>query len=99
MRTYELGAGRLVLADCDSIESMRYAVDCGADMVGSTLAGYTDSAGTANKTHGAGPDLDLIRTAAAALPDYIPVLAEGRILTPAHALAAMRAGASGIIYV
>ena len=27
------GAGRLALADCDSIESMEYAVKCGADMV------------------------------------------------------------------
>ncbi len=83
-------AGRLVMADCDDAESVRYAMDSGAHFVSMTLAGYT-----ANRPMTSGPDLDVLREALAATD--APVLAEGRYQTPAQAQAALRIGASGVV--
>ena len=62
----------------------------GADLVGTTLAGYT-----AYTSKGDGPDLDLVARLAAALD--VPVIAEGRIHTPAQAAAAIGAGAWAVV--
>ncbi len=83
-------AGRLVMADCDDAESVRYAMDSGADFVSMTLAGYT-----ASRPMTVGPDLDVLREAIRATD--APVLAEGRYQTPAQAQAALRIGASGVV--
>jgi len=82
--------GVLVMADCDDLASAVAAAEAGADVVGTTLAGYT-----AARPRTEGPDLDLLRQVAAELPDH-PVIAEGRIHTHAHARAALEAGAHAV---
>lgn len=78
-----------VMADCGSFEDVLAAVDAGADIVGTTLAGY---AGSRPLTKG--PDLELIRQVADAVT--LPVVAEGRIHTPAQVAAAMACGADAV---
>ena len=83
-------AGRLAMADCDTVASAEEAVAAGADLVGTTLAGYTSG-------HAAtiGPDLDLLREIAEVIDE--PIIAEGRYQEPWHAQAALRAGATGVV--
>lgn len=81
----------LVMADCGSVEDARSAADAGADLVGTTLAGYT---GERPRTDG--PDLDLLAELVAALPG-LPVVAEGRIHTPVQARQAVDAGAHAVV--
>ena len=83
-------AGRLVMADVATVEQGRAAVGAGADLVGSTLAGYTDDGPIPE-----GPALDLVGALAAALP--VPVVAEGRIGTPEQAADALRRGAWTVV--
>lgn len=80
----------LVMADCSTVEEGVAAAAAGAELVGTTLAGYT-----AYTTKGAGPDLDLVRDLAARTS--VPVVAEGRIHTPDQAAAAIRAGAWSVV--
>lgn len=81
----------LVMADCGSLKDAFNAVEAGADLIGTTLAGYS---GEREKTQG--PDLDLIAAIAAAELDR-PLIAEGRIHTPAQARAALDAGAFAVV--
>ncbi|WP_440102236.1 N-acetylmannosamine-6-phosphate 2-epimerase [Glutamicibacter mishrai] len=81
----------LVMADCGSLDDALAAAEAGADLIGTTLAGYT---GERNKTEG--PDLELIEQIAAANLG-LPLIAEGRIHTPAQARAAMDAGAFAVV--
>lgn len=81
-------AGKIAMADCSVISDARQALDEGAEMVGSTLSGYT---GGPEPTE---PDLDLIR-AMRALTPY--VVAEGCIRQPHHASAALKAGARLVV--
>ena len=83
--------GVLAMADCDDVDSAVAAAEAGADLVGTTLAGYTPS-----RTKGAGPDLELVRLLAERLPGT-PVVAEGRIHTPDQAAAAVAAGAHSVV--
>lgn len=81
----------LVMADCGSLADARSAREAGVDLIGTTLAGYSgDRAPTQ------GPDLDLVREVADQVPD-LPLIAEGRIHTPAHAAAALDAGAYAVV--
>lgn len=81
----------LVMADCGSLPDALAAAEAGADLIGTTLAGYT---GERPKTDG--PDLELIDAIAHThLP--APLVAEGRIHTPAHARAALDAGAYAVV--
>lgn len=81
----------LVMADCGSFDDAAAAVHAGADVVGTTLSGYT---GERPKT--SGPDLDLLGRIAAA--DFgVPLIAEGRIHTPAQARQALDAGAFAVV--
>jgi len=80
----------LVMADCSTFDEGVAAEAAGADLVGTTLAGYT-----AYTTKSDGPDLALVGDLVAALK--VPVIAEGRIHTPAHAEAARRAGAHAVV--
>ena len=82
--------GALVMADAGSFDDGLAAQDAGADIVGTTLAGYTEE----NDTHD-GPALELVSALAARLT--VPVFAEGRIHTPAHASAAIEAGAFAVV--
>lgn len=81
----------LVMADCGSLADALNAAEAGADLIGTTLAGYS---GERPKTDG--PDLDLLAAIAAA--DLgVPLIAEGRIHTPAQARAALDAGAFAVV--
>ena len=80
----------LVMADAGSLEDGLAAQDAGADVVGTTLAGYT---GERDKTEG--PDLELLEQLTAKL--NIPVFAEGRIHTPAQAREALDCGAYAVV--
>lgn len=79
----------LVMADCSTFDEGVAAASAGADLVGTTLAGYT-----AYTEKGDGPDVALVGDLSAALD--VPVIAEGRIRPPAQAAAAMRAGAHAV---
>lgn len=81
----------IVMADCDSVEAALAAAEAGADIVGTTLAGYTPA-----RAKTPGPDLELLAELTQALPG-IPVIAEGRIHTPAAAAAALAAGAHAVV--
>lgn len=80
--------GRIAMADCSILPDAERALLEGADVVGSTLAGYT---GPVEPTE---PDLDLV----AAMRRLTPhVVAEGNIRTPAQARQALIAGASMVV--
>lgn len=79
----------VVMADCGSLEDAVEAERAGADILGTTLSGYT---GERPKT--TGPDLELIAQMAARCTR--PVMAEGRIHSPDQAAAATRAGAFAV---
>ena len=81
----------LVMADCGSLEDAAAAADAGADLIGTTLAGYT---GERAKTQG--PDLELLEQIASAELGR-PLIAEGRIHTPAQARQALDAGAYAVV--
>ncbi|GAA4491810.1 N-acetylmannosamine-6-phosphate 2-epimerase [Microbacterium panaciterrae] len=82
--------GALVMADTGSLDDALAAVEAGADCVGTTLAGYTS-----DRPKLAGPDIELIGLISAAVG--VPVLAEGRIHTPAQAAEAIAAGAFSVV--
>ena len=82
--------GKLALADVSTFDEGRAAEAAGADMVSTTLSGYTPYTPQI-----AGPDLALVAALAARLS--IPLLAEGRIHTPAEAPAALEAGAFAVV--
>ncbi|HMS55831.1 MAG TPA: putative N-acetylmannosamine-6-phosphate 2-epimerase [Fimbriimonadaceae bacterium] len=81
--------GRLAMADCDSMDSVGFSLEAGADIISTTLSGYTSE--TPPMT---GPDLELVREAARVSPF---VIAEGRFSEPWHVWAGLRAGAKGVV--
>ena len=81
----------LVMADCGSLPDALAAAEAGADLVGTTLAGYSGERPPTD-----GPDLELLAEVVAALPE-VPVVAEGRIHSPADAAAARTAGAHCVV--
>ncbi len=82
----------LVMADCGSLGDAEAALAAGADILGTTLAGYT---GERDKTDG--PDWEVVdQVVALAAPSGTPVIVEGRIHTLAHAAEAMRRGATAV---
>ena len=80
--------GRLAMADCADMEDVRAALAAGADLIGTTMSGYTGGPTPAD------PDLAFVRAAVAL---GAPVLAEGRFNTPALAAAAIREGALAVV--
>lgn len=85
------GSHALVMADCGSLQDAAAAVEAGADLIGTTLAGYS---GERPKTQG--PDLELLEQIAAA-GFGVPLIAEGRLHTPAQARQALDAGAFAVV--
>jgi N-acylglucosamine-6-phosphate 2-epimerase len=85
----ELGA--LAMADIATVAEGRAAAEAGADIVATTLSGYT--AETAAQ-HEGGPDLELVRALASC---GVPVICEGRIRTPELARQALEAGAHAVV--
>ncbi|MFG2500368.1 N-acetylmannosamine-6-phosphate 2-epimerase [Streptomyces sp. NPDC048441] len=84
------GAGALVMADVSNVTEGCEAARQGADFLSTTLSGYVS--GTPRQT---APDLRLVTELAAAITT--PVVAEGRIATPAQAAEALAAGASSVV--
>ncbi|ODT82403.1 MAG: N-acetylmannosamine-6-phosphate 2-epimerase [Pelagibacterium sp. SCN 64-44] len=84
-----LGAGRIAMADASTLEDGRIALAGGAQILGTTMSGYTAETEGRNS----GPDFDLI-AAFRALGAF--VMAEGRINTPELAAAALAAGADAV---
>lgn len=81
----------LIMADCGSAGDAIAATEAGADIIGTTLAGYTGE-----RPRGEGPDLDLIaELRALALGRFL--VAEGRIHTPEQARQALEAGADSVV--
>jgi N-acylglucosamine-6-phosphate 2-epimerase len=81
--------GALAMADCSSAAELRAAAAAGADIVGTTLCGYTD------ETRGRPlPAIDLIAEAAAG---GAFVILEGGVATPAQARAGIAAGAGAVV--
>ena len=81
--------GRLALADCATIEDGQAAVAVGADIVATTLAGYTTET-TGRRL----PALDLVGALAQLHPFAV---CEGGIAEPEQARAAFAAGASAVV--
>jgi N-acylglucosamine-6-phosphate 2-epimerase len=79
----------LVMADCGSFDDAVAAEAAGADILGTTLSGYTGE-----RPKSSGPDLELISQIANHCEK--PIVAEGRIHSPADAAAALRAGAFAV---
>lgn len=82
--------GCLVLADIATAAEALAAEAAGADLVSTTLSGYT-----ADSPKLPGPDLELVRTLAGRL--RVPLLAEGRYHTPEQARQALDYGALAVI--
>ncbi len=78
--------GKLVVADVSTFEEGLFAATVGADAVLPTLAGYTEYSRNLP-----GPDFELIKKLAAHL--RVPLIAEGKISTPAQAARALALGA------
>ncbi|MEU9199805.1 N-acetylmannosamine-6-phosphate 2-epimerase [Streptomyces sp. NPDC048332] len=83
-------AGALVMADVSTLAEGIAAAELGADFVSTTLSGYVP--GTPKLT---GPDLGLVAALSAAID--VPVVAEGRINTPAEAAEALERGAHSVV--
>jgi N-acylglucosamine-6-phosphate 2-epimerase len=81
-----LASGALAMADCSTLADAQHALAGGAQIIGTTLSGYTP----ATRSGDPGPDLALVRS----LRDLGGfVMAEGRYNTPELAAEARRAGA------
>jgi N-acylglucosamine-6-phosphate 2-epimerase len=77
------------MADVDSLDAGLAARDAGADLVATTLSGYT------NGRTPTGPDVELVRQLAAKLD--CPIVAEGRIRTPEDVRSVCDAGAYAVV--
>jgi N-acylglucosamine-6-phosphate 2-epimerase len=83
-------AGVAVMADISNVEEGQLAESLGADLISTTMSGYTPYSPQQD-----GPDLELVRVLAKRLSK--PVVAEGRIWSPSEAIAAMAAGAEYVV--
>jgi len=79
-----------VMADISTLAEARAAEGMGADVVATTLSGYTSYA-----PRGEGPDWGLLAAIVAAV--RVPVIAEGGIATPAEARRAIDMGAWAVV--
>lgn len=82
--------GKLVMADVDTLESGIAAATVGADLVGTTLYGYT-----AVTSHLKPPGFDLLNQLVTSLT--VPIICEGGIAAPEMARQAIDAGAYAVV--
>ena len=80
----------LVMADISTCEEGLAAVEAGADMLSTTLSGYTPYSLQRKE-----PDLELVTQLAASSP--VPVIAEGRYHTPQQVRQALLNGAVSVV--
>jgi N-acylglucosamine-6-phosphate 2-epimerase len=79
-----------VMADCASADEASHAIEAGADVVATTMAGYTRET-----RHVTPPALDLAADLVRALP--VPVVVEGGVWDPAAVAAAFAVGAHTVV--
>ncbi|MBI5878523.1 MAG: putative N-acetylmannosamine-6-phosphate 2-epimerase [Chloroflexi bacterium] len=79
-----------VMADVDSLAEGIAAAEAGADMLATTMAGYTGS-----RPRTEGPDLELLAELAARV--RVPVICEGRVRNADDLRAAFAAGAFAVV--
>ena len=84
--------GKLIMADIATLDEAIAAHSDGADIISTTLAGYTEHRA---KTHG--PDLELVKDIRQALGSDVFLTAEGRYHTPEWAAEALTLGADAVI--
>ncbi len=89
VRAVRAAVANLILADVSTLEEGLAAQAAGADLVGTTLSGYT-----ADSPPRPGPDLALVEALATR---GVRTVAEGRISTPGQGRAALDAGALFIV--
>ena len=82
-------AGVLAMADISTLDEARAAYAAGADIVGTTMSGYTP-----HSPQQSGPDFALMEALHAA---GLPFIAEGRLNTPELAARAGRTGALAVV--
>jgi N-acylglucosamine-6-phosphate 2-epimerase len=82
---------RPVMADISTVEEGRAAADSGADIVATTMSGYTPE--TSHRKDG--PDLQLIRDLVGTV--RVPIIAEGRYWHPEQVAEAFAAGAHAVV--
>lgn len=87
---YVKSAGALVMADVSTYTEGCRAAEAGADIVATTLAGYTSYSPQLSE-----PDLELVKTLSQELT--VPVVAEGRFNTPELVTAAFQQGAFAVV--
>jgi N-acylglucosamine-6-phosphate 2-epimerase len=80
-----------VMADISTLAEGKAAADQGADIVATTMSGYTPY--TAHRKDG--PDIQLIRDLASAVT--VPIIAEGRYWYPEQVARAFDAGAHAVV--
>ncbi|MFZ4620904.1 MAG: N-acetylmannosamine-6-phosphate 2-epimerase [Bacteroidota bacterium] len=83
--------GCIIMADIATEQEALACAQAGADCISTTLSGYTPE----TKHSHDGPDFDLLKKLASTLS--IPVIAEGRVNTPALASQMMSLGAWSIV--
>ncbi|MCS7222860.1 MAG: N-acetylmannosamine-6-phosphate 2-epimerase [Anaerolineae bacterium] len=79
-----------ILADISTLEEGLAAAEAGADLISTTMSGYTPYSPQQDE-----PDLELVRALACRVD--VPVIAEGRIHYPEQAAAALKAGAFAVV--
>lgn len=84
------GCGRPVLADVATVDEGLAAWQAGADLVATTLSGYTDYSPPRDT-----PDFELLEQLVARL--HIPVMIEGHVSTPEQARHALELGAFAVV--
>ncbi|MCB8881113.1 putative N-acetylmannosamine-6-phosphate 2-epimerase [Acidisoma cellulosilytica] len=82
--------GAIAMADVSTVAEGEAAAAAGAEILASTLSGYTDPEAPERTA----PDLDLVASLAAR---GFTVIAEGNVRTPANAAAAIAAGAHAVV--
>lgn len=82
--------GLPVLADISTYEEALAAEAAGADLISTTMSGYTTYSPKLP-----GPDLELVRRLAGIL--VVPLIAEGRYHAPDQVVAALEAGATSVV--
>ena len=81
----------IIMADCATYDEAVAAYEAGADLVGTTMNGYTPQ--TADQK--GDPNFDLVERLAKVLP--CPVIAEGRVHTPEQARRMLELGAWAVV--
>ena len=84
-------AGKLAMADISTLEEGINCAKSGADIISTTLAGYTDESGEAGST----PDFELLEKLVKVIDK--PVILEGRIWEPKEVRKAFELGACAVV--